>query len=62
MQIDVFYTLLSIIPLSIIILLLLQRYKGLFVTKTVFATAFFTWLIIFSFHAILPVDIYLSNH
>lgn len=62
MQIDVFYTVMSLIPLSMLILAMIRRYKGIFVSKKISATAFFTWVMCFSFHAILPVDIYLSNH
>jgi hypothetical protein len=41
---------------------MIRRYKSVFVSKKISATAFFTWVMCFSFHAILPVDIYLSNH
>lgn len=61
MQTDLLYTIISIPLLALITFLLIKRYSSPLITNFTFLIAFFSWMVCFSFFAIFPIDIYLSN-
>lgn len=59
---NVAYSVVCLALLSVITFFMILRYRSNFVSWRIALTAFLTWVLCFSFHALLPVDIYISNY